>query len=177
MKKGFIIVLSVLFVSIYSHSQVTIGSDLHPHESAILDMKNYTNDKGFLGPRVALNSRDISDPVINPAKGLLVLSTQDSPEEIPDEFKVYANKFYYWSGTEWIEFIDQKRLESILSEELNKLGVPRIAFFNLIGTDVISGSGSTAKFGIKDFMKGIKIGNSKYVPIVEVANHTGGPSV
>ena len=174
MKANKLLFITALFVSIHVQSQVTIGSGEPPHDSAILDMKTESKDKGFLGPRVELISRNDNTPVVNPATGLLVLNTVDSPASIVDEYKVRANKFYYWSGTEWIEFVDQVQLNNTINNELEKIGIPRIAFFKLNGKDVIAGSGSTAKYGIKDFMKGIIIGGSRDVPLLEVANHTEG---
>jgi len=171
MKKN-IIIMIILVLSAHLYSQVTIGSGDPPHESAVLEIKVPSGNKGFLGPRVELTRRDTSSPIENPASGLLVLSTTDSPDGVPEEFKVKAGKFYYWLATEWIEIADQKRLDILINEELDKLGIPRIAFFNLDGKDVISGSGSNIRYGINDFMKDIVIGGSKDVPLTQIANHT-----
>lgn len=173
MKKNIILILS-LVLSAHLYSQVTIGSGEPSHESAVLEMKATLGNKGFLGPRVELTRRDTSSPIENPASGLLVLNTTDSPADVPEEFKVRAGKFYYWLATEWIEIIDQKRLDILINEELDKLGIPRIAFFNLNGKEVISGSSSNIRYGINDFMKDVIIGGAKDVPLSQIANHTNG---
>lgn len=97
--------LSILFFASYCcRSQVGIQTSL-PHPSAVLDVNASSlpsgNKKGFLGPRVSLlSSRDVQT-IPSPATGLLVFN-QANAGTFPNQ--VFSNRFYYWNGTEWVDF-------------------------------------------------------------------------
>ena len=94
MKK--ILVLSLFcFTILLSFSQsVGIGTTT-PDPSAQLDV--FSNDKGFLPPRIALTSIDLANPISNPATGLLVFNTATSGNAPNNVFPGY----YYWNGSAW----------------------------------------------------------------------------
>lgn len=146
--------------------QVTIGSDAPPHESAILEL--VSPNKGFLAPRVKLNSSTDIAKINNPADGLLIFNTTDSDASIPDDEKVFADKYYYWSASlsKWVEIIDQDVLERSIENALSGLGVPRPAIFKVNGNDAIT---STEK-GIKDILYNIDYGANLQIPFIEEVN-------
>lgn len=79
-----------------TNAQVTIGSGEKPDESALLDLKQNvdgTSQKGFLGPRVALESITDQQTVLDPANGLLVYNTGEGD-------LMYIG-YVYWNGSEW----------------------------------------------------------------------------
>ncbi len=80
-----------LFLSLGTIAQVKIGNNPGTiNTNSLLEME--TTDKGFLPPRVALNSLSSVSPLSGtvPA-GMLVYSTGGT----------LSNGFYYWDGTEW----------------------------------------------------------------------------
>ncbi|WP_312392713.1 hypothetical protein [Chryseobacterium sp.] len=106
---------SLLCFSLYLNAQVGIQTP-QVHPSAILEVNTGSlptgNKKGFLGPRVSLiGSRDVQT-IPSPAVGLLVynLSTAGT---FPDD--VYPNRYYYWNGTEWVDFGVTTVLQSFLA--------------------------------------------------------------
>jgi hypothetical protein len=96
--KRIIPLLAVLFI--YCHhtvAQVTIGSDQPPHSSALLELtEGTTTTKGFLGPRVALESIDDQTTIPDPAEGLLVYNT--------GEAGLQYEGYVFWDGAEWKSF-------------------------------------------------------------------------
>jgi len=152
-------------------AQVTIGSGDTPHESAILDLKTLANDKGFLGPRVALISTDSQEPITGDmAVGLLVYNTEDSPSGIEKSKRVKANKFYYWADNQWVQFVEEKEIQQIVTDTINRLGIPRHAIFSMDGNQNIT----VSELGLSNFLQGRAIGTSRDIPLVETVNHTQG---
>jgi len=145
---------------------VTIGSDAPPHESAVLEL--VSSDKGFLGPRVQLNSTKDNSKINNPADGLLIFNTKDSDPAVPSNEKVVANKYYYWSATlsEWVEIVDQDVLENSIENALAGLGVPRPAIFKVNGTDNLSNGGK----GINDILYNVDWGQKINMPFITEVN-------
>lgn len=92
-------VLYTIFVSVLAtniNAQVTIGSGERPDESALLDLKEQadgTSHKGFLGPRVSLQSMTDQQTIPNPAAGLLVFNTGRGG--------LNYTGYVYWNGSEW----------------------------------------------------------------------------
>jgi hypothetical protein len=93
---SFIIIFVIILVgNVTLHAQVTIGSDVPPDDSALLDLKENssgTSTKGFLMPRVPLNAVDDAITIPSPATGLLVFNTSLSSN-------LTQNAVYYNSGT------------------------------------------------------------------------------
>ncbi len=146
--------------------QVTIGSDAPPHESAVLEL--ISPNKGFLAPRVKLNSSTDNTKINNPADGLLIFNTTNSESSVPDNEKVVANKYYYWSAalSKWVEIIDQDVLENSIENALAGLGVPRPAIFKVSGSDNITGGGT----GITDILYNVDYGQKIKIPFIEEVN-------
>ncbi|MDR2954279.1 MAG: hypothetical protein LBV43_04285 [Prevotella sp.] len=162
----FIVIISGLNLP----AQVTIGSSDPPHLGAVLELKS--NNKGFLGPRVQLESTTSPNPVSNPATGLLVFNTGDSGEE---DKKVEKDKFYFWSGSEWVEFVYEEVLEAEINDWLEKLGIPRSAVYHLDGTDIIDNRDSANPvMGMFDVMKDAGLGVRRWLRFKETDNETDG---
>ena len=83
--------VTLLLVSVYVNAQVKIGSNPNSiNANSILELESA--DKGFLPPRVALNSSTSVSPLTGtvPA-GMLVFSTGGT----------LTDGYYYWNGTQW----------------------------------------------------------------------------
>jgi len=165
------ILLFLFFYSSSLKSQVTIGSLEPPHKSAVLELKSENNNMGFKGPDVML--KDIYDTSIvkNPATGLLVFNTTDSPEEVAISERVSRNKYYYWSGTQWSEVIDWVNIEDNVEQIFSGMGVPRPAIFSLDGTERIYKNVFTNMKGINN---PFATSNPMPLPFEEEVNHTDG---
>ena len=94
--------LSFVLLSQFFFSQVGIGT-ANPNNSAALDLSAENlpanNKKGFLLPRVSLQSNTDIATIINPSAGLTVYNTANSGSGTS---AVFANTYYYWNGTNWI---------------------------------------------------------------------------
>lgn len=99
MKKNFLFtcILGMFFLfPVCINAQVGINNvNAVPDPSAGLDV-NFP-DRGFLPPRVALVSKDVADPIIAPATGLLVYNIADAGVA---PYDVKAG-YYCWSGFQW----------------------------------------------------------------------------
>jgi hypothetical protein len=89
MKK--LIPIALLFLSLYTNGQVKIGNNPNSiNANSLLELES--PDKGFLPPRVSLNSTVSVAPLTGTVpSGMLVYSVGGS---LPDGF-------YYWNGTAW----------------------------------------------------------------------------
>lgn len=92
------ITLLLLVVSIYASAQIKIGNNPSTiNSNSLLEMES--TNKGFLPPRVALNSVSSVAPLTGTVpNGMLVFS---SGGILPDGY-------YYWNGTEWAIFATDK---------------------------------------------------------------------
>ncbi|KMQ60774.1 hypothetical protein ACM40_13625 [Chryseobacterium sp. BLS98] len=72
------------------NTNVGIGTP-HPDSSAILDLS--TSNKGFLPPRIGLNSTTDVITIPNPATGLLVFNSGTGT--------LATKGYYYWDGAKW----------------------------------------------------------------------------
>lgn len=100
MKKFLLFCLSVLFFMKSGFAQMGIGTSA-PDSSAMLDV--FSNNKGFLPPRIALVAINLAAPVNKPATGLLVYNTATAGEGTMQVLPGY----YYWNGNEWQPFINK----------------------------------------------------------------------
>lgn len=84
-------ILAILFIitSIYVNAQTGIGTTT-PNASAKLDV--YSDNKGFLPPRVTLTSATDNTTIATPAEGLLVYNK--------GSVGLQAG-YYYWNGANW----------------------------------------------------------------------------
>lgn len=158
----------IMFFTSNIAAQVTIGSGDPPHPSAVLELRSA--DKGFLGPRISLTGISSPDPVEAPAVGLLIFNIADSGS---GSDAVKAGRFYYWSGEQWIEFIQDSELYDSINETLEELGIPKSAVFHLDGKQIIDTQTPDMK-GVIDLQKGLYIGESASVPLRETINETNG---
>lgn len=152
------------------HSQVTIGSDDAPHKGAVLELKS--DNKGFLGPRVQLENTSSPNPITNPAKGLLVFNIANNGT---GDQQVKKERFYTWSGTEWVEFIYEEIIEGEITEILDGAGIPRSAVYHLDGTNIIDNRNSASPVkGMYDVMKDLGLGKKASLFFKETQNETNG---
>ena len=88
MAKQFLLIIGFIF-SIQVMSQTGIGTTT-PHASAKLDV--FSDNKGFLPPRVSLSSVTDQSTIPSPAVGLLVYCKGDAG---------LSAGYYYWNGNAW----------------------------------------------------------------------------
>ena len=165
-------VLGLSFISL--KSQVTIGSEEKPHPSALLELKNETGDKGFLGPSVPL--KDIWDDasIPNPIPGLMVFNTADSDPQIVINIvdRVKAERYYYWSGEKWNQLIGEDQLKTNIEFALAYEGIQRPALYTLDGNILIQKESDIK--GIINLLANIPPGSSVFIPLKERVNYTNG---
>ena len=87
--------LTLFAVQVFGQSVVISESEATGDASSILDVQSST--KGFLFPRVELESLESPDPIADPAEGLFVFSKNGS---VP-------NGIYYWEGSRWVSFMKE----------------------------------------------------------------------
>lgn len=151
-------------------AQVTMGSGDAPHPGAVLELKS--ENKGFLGPKIQLQSIKVPSPVQNPANGLLVFNIGDSGTGAN---KVEKDKFYFWSDTMWVEFVYEEVLEGEINELIKDIGIPRSAVFHLNGEDTIDYSNrSKPVLGMYNVMAGLDLGQRARLYFKETNNETEG---
>ncbi|SFC92160.1 Head domain of trimeric autotransporter adhesin [Zunongwangia mangrovi] len=103
-----VLVLSLIIFYQIGYSQVGIGTS-DPDPSSILDIKS--SNSGILFPRVKLKSLSNTDPIKNPASGLIVYNV----EEQNNVFK----GFYFWNNNEWQEILyNPRRLGTRYNEDV-----------------------------------------------------------
>lgn len=165
--KSIIFIIIVLLQVQYTMAQVTIGADVPPHESAVLEL--ISPNKGFLGPRVQLTGKEDVVTISFPADGLLVYNLRDAGT---GDDKVIGDRFYYWSKGEskWVDFVGQTEIDIYVKEELTKIGIPRPAIFTVNGTDDLSSYGGGK--GINNFLSGYGTGTLQELPLKETLNYT-----
>lgn len=93
--KIYIIPALILSFSTIVKGQVGIGT-VNPHPSTALDISS--EDKGFLGPRIALTSRTDIVTIPNPVDGLVVFNTTVLPGTEANELKP---SYYVWYQDSW----------------------------------------------------------------------------
>lgn len=153
--------------------QITIGEPMPSEECAVLEIK--TENKGFLGPQVELTSINDISTIPNAQVGLLVLNTKDSDPAaiISVSERVVAHKYYYWTGTRWVQIVGKQLLNTHIEEVLAKMGIPRPAVFLLDGTDLIFDAYPDMR-GVVDLLRNIPANSSTYLPMQEHVNYTSG---
>lgn len=100
MKKSYLLLVVGLSLSMSVQAQTKIkdgtvsGSPAAPASSSILELES--NNKGLLGPRVALTSESDIVTIASPVEGLLAYNTGTAGLK----YKGYV----FWSGSEWLTF-------------------------------------------------------------------------
>ncbi|MBA3987192.1 MAG: hypothetical protein H0X63_11615, partial [Flavobacteriales bacterium] len=100
--KNFTLVCVILICTALAQAQVGIGT-ITPQSA--LDITSSTN--GILVPRVALISKNVADPIVNPQTGALVEGTliwNTTTTGIGMNY-IYPG-FYFWKGGQWNELAD-----------------------------------------------------------------------
>lgn len=171
MKQKRIISLAIcMLLGFVLHAQVTMGSGDSPHKGAVLELKS--DNMGFLGPRVQLESTSSPNPITNPAKGLLVFNIADNGT---GEQQVKKERFYLWADTAWVEFIYEEVIEGEINIIMEDAGIPRSAVYHLNGTDTIDyRDRNNPVRGKFDVMKGKGLGGKSPLPFKETKNETNG---
>ena len=88
MNRHYFLIL-IMFFSMHLNAQTGIGTTT-PNASAKLDV--FSDNKGFLPPRVSIDSAKDITSIVNPAEGLLVYNT--------GTVGLQAG-YYYWNGSSW----------------------------------------------------------------------------
>ncbi|MDR2949619.1 MAG: hypothetical protein LBV71_10460 [Prevotella sp.] len=170
MKNKLIFFIITIILSLNLSAQVTMGSSDPPHKGAVLELKS--EKLGFLGPRIQLQGVSSPNPIVSPAKGLLVFNIGDNGT---GDDKVEKEKFYFWSGSKWIEFVYEDVLEAEINDLLKGLGIPRSAVFHLNGQDKIDNSDpANPVMGMFDVMKDANLGDRRWLSFKETDNETNG---
>ncbi len=94
-----------------------------PVASAILELNSA--NKGFKGPSIALKGR--YDQTLTPERGLIVYNSANAGLS-PDN--VYANRYYFWNGSEWVSLPGLTAVEELI--------VPRVFYAKSIVTQTFS---------------------------------------
>ena len=123
--------------NIYQTGSVAIGID-RAHSSAILDLnvEKFVNGekKGFLIPRVSLNSVTDVVTIPTPEKGLMVYNKATA-------LGLNYEGFAYWNGTQWRsieniplikeQVLDLQCTEATLTPSILKAGVPYVGYLKV----------------------------------------------
>ncbi|MDL2262511.1 hypothetical protein LJC11_03295 [Bacteroidales bacterium OttesenSCG-928-I21] len=140
-----IIVFALSLFQIRSFAQVAINeTGDEPNASALLDMSG--NNRGFLIPRVNLNSQTDTETIndlatnVSSAIGLLVYNTGEG------NFKTKG--FYYWNGEKWKAMQDESA--DVFNNDAYRY-VPDYKSVSYIGS-----------YGGHDRVEGIKLGNFRF---------------
>jgi hypothetical protein len=105
MKRG-IVIIALFLVFLSGKAQTGIGTTT-PNASAKLEV--FSNNQGFLPPRIALTATNVASPVTSPAIGLLVYNTATTgtaPNNV-------APGYYFWNGTAWVAILGNITTSSI----------------------------------------------------------------
>lgn len=168
--KGIPYLIIFILLGLNVHAQVTIGSSDPPHAGAVLELKS--NNRGFLGPRVQLENTASPNPIVNPAKGLLVFNIDNNGT---GDQQVKKDQFYIWSGTEWVEFLYEFTVEGEIKQIIEDAGIPRSAVFHLNGEDKIDNRNTADPIlGMYNVMEGAGLGGSRDLFFKETQNETNG---
>lgn len=169
-QKGIISLVIFILLGFELYTQIIIGDSGPINEGAVLELKS--DNKGFLGPRVQLENTSSPNPVTNPAKGLLVFNIADNGI---GEQQVKKERYYLWSGTEWVEFIYEEIIEGEITEIMDDAGIPRSAVYHLNGTDTIDyRDRDNPVRGMFDVMKDLGLGAKARLYFKETHNETNG---
>ncbi|WP_294297522.1 hypothetical protein [uncultured Chryseobacterium sp.] len=134
--------LSILLFSSFCKAQVGIQTS-QPDPSSVLEINTSSlpngSKKGFLAPRVnLLGSRDVQT-ISSPANGLLVYNTANAGT-FPNE--VHSNRFYYWNGTEWVDFGVTSVLQNFINNRIismNSGATQTFTYASINGTSASNG--------------------------------------
>ncbi len=108
--KYFLTLVFQIFFSAYLFAQTGIGTTT-PNASAKLDV--FSNNKGFLPPRVTLTSATDASTIVSPAEGLLVYNV--------GSVGLQAG-YYYWNGANWATIATASSAgNGVMASELVKL--------------------------------------------------------
>jgi hypothetical protein len=88
--------LAVLLLAAPLKAQVTIGSQSAPDPNAVLDLRSNSN-RGFLLPRVTLDSLHSPAPLSAHVQGMFVYNTAAANDVMPG--------IYYNDGTQWVQSV------------------------------------------------------------------------
>ena len=164
MKK--VILIFLFFFSYLSvNAQTGIGTTT-PDASAKLEV--FATNKGFLPPRVTLNSISDNTTIPSPATGLLVYNTGNNAG--------LAAGFYYWNGNAWSTIATSGGSGSFASSFLrgSRTATQSVAVGGIVGfTSIDNTSGSDITLNVSDGKITLRPGNT-YRLIASVPNFSSG---
>lgn len=140
MKTLYLSIIFLISFSFFATAQIKVGNNptsINP--SAVLDVES--SNKGFLPPRVALQSTTDQSTIPSPASGLMVYNTSNAGSE---NTAVQSNNLYVWTGSKW------ERLESNSNNSYNNtspfvIGEIRTSVIVANASDFYNDSGSRTK--------------------------------
>ncbi|WP_312761606.1 hypothetical protein [Epilithonimonas sp.] len=138
----YLIKVCFIFFSGFLSAQVGIQtSQVSPSAALEINTNNLAtgSKKGFLGPRVALASNTDTTTIPSPAVGLLVYNTVDAGT-YPSN--VFANRYYFWNGTQWVDLGLTSVLQNYLSNKiysLNSRSTQDLAYSTINNTNAANG--------------------------------------
>ncbi|RZL54674.1 MAG: hypothetical protein EOO93_19875 [Pedobacter sp.] len=106
------LILLFFALSHFAYAQNGIGTKT-PDASSILELSS--SNKGFKGPNISLTGR--LDQTLSPERGLIVFNTANAGVS-PNQ--VYANRYYFWNGAEWVSLPGFSAIEELI--------VPRVFY-------------------------------------------------
>lgn len=177
MKTHTLMIIALICSANQLFAQVKIGDNPNTiNVNSLLELES--TDKGFLPPRVALNSLTSYAPLTSSvAEGTLVYSDGGT----------LVDGYYYWNGTRWIA-LAPKRNNSVLVKSASDLPAPVAGVITLVAgveyeingtivlTDKINLNGCTIKgddsandklvyTGVAEMFTGNKTGNIRYLSL------------
>lgn len=141
----------IFFTTVGINAQTGIGTTT-PSPSAKLEV--FSNNQGFLPPRIALTATNAASPVTSPAIGLLVYNTATAgttPNTV-------APGYYFWNGTVWVAILGNITTSSIS-------GNGTTTTLTNFGAEVNSQSGPTYTLATSDNGKIISCTNAVTITV------------
>jgi hypothetical protein len=120
-------ILLIVFTSSLGFSQTGIGTTT-PNASAKLDV--YSDNKGFLPPRVTLTSATDVSTISSPATGLLVYNTGNNNGLVAG--------YYYWNGAVWTTIATAGGSGSVAAEFGTEILTNSVAIPSAVPVDIVS---------------------------------------
>ena len=148
MKTLYLSIIFFISFSFLATAQIKVGNNptsINP--SAVLDVES--SNKGFLPPRVALQSTTDQSTIPSPATGLMVYNTSNAGSGTS---AVDANNVYVWTGSKW-DRLELSSNNNYINTNPFAIGELRTCVIKCNATSFFANSGSRPKMtgrGVND---------------------------